>query len=332
MMTKLQKRVGVSLTAHKLINNNVLLQNVKYFSSESNKLNPNYVSGFIDAEGCFHVSIIRNLNLRLGVNVRAIFQISLHKKDKVLLERIRDFFNVGRVSLRSDDAVVYEVASIKEIEIILNHLEAYPLITDKWSDLQLFKQVVELMLNKEHLTNEGLTKIVNIKASMNFGTMPNSIISLYPDIKPVKRPVSTDFTIYHPYWVVGYVEGEGMFFVNIYKRKDTLLGEGVKLVFKITQDRRNLSILESFTEIFTSGKVYKQSPTVKVMDYMITGLADITKYVIPFFNLYPLEGAKKNDYNDFVKVAELLKSKAHLNKDGLEQIRLIKSVMNNKRY
>jgi LAGLIDADG endonuclease len=187
------------------------------------------------------------------------------------------------------------------------------------------------MVNQEHLTMKGLTKIVNLKASMNFGTMPKSIISLFPAINPIKRPVRESFSIYHPYWVVGYIEGEGMFFINIYKRKDTVLGEGVKLVFKITQDRRNLALLESFINIFTVGKVYQQSPTVKVMDFMITGLADITKYVIPFFHVHPLEGAKKDDFYDFVKVAELMKSKAHLNKNGLEQIRSIKLGMNSNR-
>lgn len=66
---------------------------------------------------------------------------------------------------------------------------------------------------------------------------------------------------------------------------------------------------------------------------MIIGLGDFTKYVIPFFHVYPLEGAKKNDLNDFFfLVAELMKSKAHLNKDGLEQIRSIKSGMNSNRY
>lgn len=105
-------------------------------------------------------------------------------------------------------------------------------------------------------------------------------------------------------------------------------------MFKITQDRRNFALLKSFTNVFTAGKVYEQSPTVKVLDFLITGLglADITKYVIPFFHAYPLEGAKKNDLNDFFKVAELMKSKAHLNKDGLEQIRSIKSGMNSNRY
>lgn len=236
--------------------------------------------------------------------------------------------------MRSDGAVVYEVSSLKDLPIILKHLEAYPLITDKWADLQLFKQVVELMVNQEHLTTEGLAKIVNIKAAMNFGIISEAVRNLgqWSNVQPVKRPIRTNCSIYHPYWVVGYVEGEGMFFVNIYKRTDTVLGEGIKLVFKITQDRKNIALLESFTNIFTVGKVYKQSPTVKVVDFMITGLADITKYVIPFFQAHPLEGAKKKDFEDFIRVAELMKIKSHLNKKGLEQIRSIKSGMNSKRY
>lgn len=53
--------------------------------------------------------------------------------------------------------------------------------------------------------------------------------------------------------------------------------------------------------------------------------------VIPFFLAHPLQGAKKKEFADFVKVAELMKLKAHLTKDGLEQIRSIKLGMNFKR-
>ena len=99
------------------------------------------MSGFIDAEGCFHIAIIKASNLKLGVSVRAIFQISLAGKDKVLLEKIRCFFGVGHVSDRKDGAVVYNVSSIKDLQVILEHLENYPLISDKWADVELFKQV-----------------------------------------------------------------------------------------------------------------------------------------------------------------------------------------------
>lgn len=53
--------------------------------------------------------------------------------------------------------------------------------------------------------------------------------------------------------------------------------------------------------------------------------------LIPFFDKYPIKGVKFKDYLDFVKVAELVKCKAHLNKSGLDQIRDIKMNMNRNR-
>lgn len=143
-------------------------------------------------------AIVKNKDLKLGVSVRAVFQISLHRKDEMLLSQIRDFFGVGTVTIRSDGAVVYQVSSLKDLQVILKHLDDYPLITDKFADIELFKQVTELMLKQEHLTLEGLGKIVNIKASMNFGTLPEIVLTLFPTIKPVERPVRTTLNIYHP--------------------------------------------------------------------------------------------------------------------------------------
>jgi len=132
--------------------------------------------------------------------------------------------------------------------------------------------------------------------------------------------------------VSGFVDGEGCFFVNIYKRKDSVLGEGVKLVFKITQDNRNSDLLMCFVKTFGCGAIYSQSKsTGSVQDFMVTGLSHITEKVIPFFLAHPLQGAKKKELADFIKVAELMKLKAHLTKEGLEKIRAIKLGMNFRR-
>jgi len=128
------------------------------------------------------------------------------------------------------------------------------------------------------------------------------------------------------------VDGEGCFFVNIYKRKDSILGEGVKLSFKVTQDNRNSVLLASLVDIFGCGAVYSQGKkTVTVQDFMVTALSDITDKIIPFFLAHPLQGVKQKEFADFVRVAELMKNKAHLTKTGLEKIRVIKGGMNSKR-
>jgi hypothetical protein len=53
--------------------------------------------------------------------------------------------------------------------VIVDHFKNFPLISQKWSDFQLFKAAFELVICKRHLTLEGLIDIVNIKAAMNLG-------------------------------------------------------------------------------------------------------------------------------------------------------------------
>lgn len=174
-------------------------------------LNSNFITGFIDAEGCFHISIVNSESNKEGKSVRVIFQISLHEKDKALLHQIKDYFGVGKVINRGDNVYYYQVTSTKDLVVIIEHLNKYPLITQKRIDFELFKQVVDLIINKNHLTKEGLAKIINIKASMNFESISESIQAEYPDINPVKRPLMQTIESIDPNWLSGFVEGGRLF-------------------------------------------------------------------------------------------------------------------------
>jgi hypothetical protein len=59
------------------------------------KLDPWFITGFTDAEGCFLVSIIKDKEYRLGWSVSPKYHINLHQKDKAILEQIKKFFLVG---------------------------------------------------------------------------------------------------------------------------------------------------------------------------------------------------------------------------------------------
>ena len=52
----------------------------------------------------------------------------------------------------------------------------------------LFKQAFELMLNKEHLTEQGLRKIVAIKATINKG-LTDELKVAFPNVIPEPRPI-----------------------------------------------------------------------------------------------------------------------------------------------
>ena len=65
--------------------------------------------------------------------------------------------------------------------MIIPHFEKYPLITQKLADFLLFKNVVDIINTKEHLTIEGLRKIVSLKASINLG-LTDELKGAFPDI------------------------------------------------------------------------------------------------------------------------------------------------------
>lgn len=48
------------------------------------------------------------------------------------------------------------------------------------------------------------------------------------------------------------------------------------------------------------------------VEFRVSKISDIINKIIPFLNQYPLQGIKLLDYQDFCKVAALMKDKAHL--------------------
>jgi hypothetical protein len=72
----------------------------------------------------------------------------------------------------------------------------------------------------------------------------------------------------------------------------------------------------------------KKTPRGPAVNFVVTKTTDITDKIIPFFNKYSLEGAKYLEYQDFCKVANLIKDKAHFTEAGLNQIMEIKKAMN----
>jgi len=168
-------------------------KNINMKNNIKNKiLHPYFITGFTDAEGCFHVSVVDKADQKVGKSVRVLFQISLHKKDKALLNKIKKYFGVGTVIDRKDNVFYYKVSQAKDLMLIIDHFDKFFLLTQKRADFELFKQAVNLILKKEHLTYNGLQKIINIKASMNFGKLSDKLLASFPNTVPVKRPIIKD--------------------------------------------------------------------------------------------------------------------------------------------
>lgn len=135
------------------------------------KIDPWFVTGLIDAEGSFTASVLKSPSTKTGWSVNARFKITAHKTDLDLMLNLKDFFceNIGKIVI-SKDTCTYRVDKLNDIfEVIIPHFDKYPLVTQKLADYILFKEIVNLMKNKEHLTLDGLKKILSLKASLNLG-------------------------------------------------------------------------------------------------------------------------------------------------------------------
>ena len=292
-------------------------------SQGDSELNPMWVTGFVDGEGCFTVSVNKSQELKVGWQVKPSFKIGLHEKDKAVLEGIKNFLRVGHVTRQGPKAVQLRVQSIKELKVILEHFYKFPLISKKRADFLLLMQVIEIMERGEHLTIEGLHKIVAIKASMNLG-LSDKLKVAFPDVVPVERPLVELPQTIDPQWLAGFTDAEGSFLIKVTPSK-TKVGQRVQLIFQLTQHSRDEKLMRSLIELLKSGKIHKDRDSYK---FCVTKFDDIVNKIIPFFKKYPILGVKALDFADFCKAAELMKNKAHLTKDGLEEIRKIKAGMN----
>ena len=124
-------------------------------------------------------------------------------------------------------------------------------------------------------------------------------------------------------WLVS-LRLKDVFFVKIAKAT-TVIGLRVQLCFQITQHSKDEQLIKSLIQFFGCGAIYKRGDR---FDYKVLKFDDIVHRIIPFFRKFPIVGIKSKDFEDFCRVSELMKKKAHLTLPGLEKIKKIKAGMN----
>ena len=298
------------------------------YSKLDSKLNPWFITGFTDGEGSFILTIIKDNKYKLGWRVACRFVISLNKKDLKLLNKIKEFFEVGNVFLMGKDSAQYRVESLKGLAIIINHFDKYSLITKKQADYALFKLAYGLIKNKSHLTEKGLLELIALKAVLNNGLSDDLSIA-FPDIVPALRPETPLPKILDPSWLAGFTDAEGCFSIIRFKSPTSKLGEVVKLSFILTQSIRDEYLIKSLIEYLGCGNTSLDSRGT--IDFKVTNFSSIRDTIIPFFKEYPLQGNKNLDFSDFSEVVTLMENKSHLTKEGLDKIKIIHNRMNTNR-
>jgi hypothetical protein len=293
------------------------------------KLNPNWVTGFTDAEGCF--SVIIDTSNPLKGKVRISFEINLHEKDKDILYKIQSFFGVGAIYHRPDrKKSLYRVTNVNYInDIIIPHFINYPLISKKRLDFLLWCEVIKLILKKEHLTEKGFSDILSLYASINTG-VSNKVSKIYPNIVPADIPTVLLPDNLNPEWVSGFVAGDGGFSIYVKPAKDYVLGEKVYCSFHIAQHSKDLELIKLFIKFFGCGSIRVRSNSL-MCDYIVQDTTNLLEKIIPHFDSYPVLNLKQEDYKCFKDCMIMLKLKQHLTQEGLNKIKSLNLEMNSNR-
>lgn len=78
-----------------------------------------------------------------------------------------------------------------------------------------------------------------------------------------RRVLEFKIKIKDPNWLAGFTAGEGpgCFYVKTSKSKTHKLGTVVQLKFKVTQDLKDIQLMQSLVEFWGCGKIEKRSGT-----------------------------------------------------------------------
>jgi LAGLIDADG endonuclease len=134
-------------------------------------LNAQWVVGFVAAEGCFHIGINQNKEMKLKVQVLPEFTVVQHEVDQQVLYALKAYFGCGVVRKNHGTRLCYRVRGHENLlSKIIPFFEKHPLKTRKHVDFEKFRKVVLLMEKREHLSADGLEKIQQIKETMNSTT------------------------------------------------------------------------------------------------------------------------------------------------------------------
>lgn len=302
----------------------------KIKNCSKNSLDPNWVTGYVDAEGCFSASLSQSRNPNNWL-VYFSFRIGVHSSEIELLKNIQLFFgNIGRVGITSTKNEAYFVVNNKtQLIKLLNHFESYPLQSYKQINFKLFKQILNLAPLGKGFTLDSAQEIAYLINQLNTSLSPK-LLQYFPNVlKREKLIITRDPIVINPYWLSGFVDGDGSFYVSLVKDSSRKLGFAVNPTFSIIQNSKDLILLKNIIGFLECGSI--ANDTIGINSVRVSNFINLSTKIIPFFKKYNLRTSKQLDFIKFNEILNIISKKDHLTLNGFNQIKSITLTMNNNR-
>jgi hypothetical protein len=228
-------------------------------------INPNFVTGLTDAEGCFSVVIRKNNKAKFKKNVGLRFQIHMLQNEMELLNMVKLFFGCGVLYFSKDGFMSFAIQDFYSIKNkVIPHFLKYPLRGTKYLDFLSFKEAFDIIDKKEHLSEEGIDKFYTISKNMN--SSRKYFTSTYYSPSHTKED-NKDYIPINGNYINGFIAGDGCLSINLKGKRFGLM------YLSIGQHINNKSLLESILKYFNnSTRVYSNGANMLQLNFYGTRL------------------------------------------------------------
>lgn len=135
--------------------------------NQQERLEAQWIVGFVDGEGSFLISINKNEKMTLGWQVLPEFRVVQHQNDEQILYKIKDYFGFGNVVVNHGDRKEFRVRGSENIKKIILFFKKNNLRTSKNKNFEIFCNVVGRMEDGQHLDKQGLLEIASLASNIN---------------------------------------------------------------------------------------------------------------------------------------------------------------------
>lgn len=140
-------------------------------------LNANYIVGLSDGEGCFYVLLTERdkiKNPKAHIMAKSHFYIKLRNDDLLILQKVKEFFGYGFIYFQKESrknhssCYRFEINSNKDKLKLIDFFNKHPLQSPKKQrDFEIFSEVTKMIINRDHFTFEGESRIRQLKSLMH---------------------------------------------------------------------------------------------------------------------------------------------------------------------
>ena len=123
----------------------------------------------------------------------------------------------------------------------------------------------------------------------------------------VIKQFSNNEIIINPWWVTGFIYGEGSFIISLFKNKG-IVGWQVKLIFQVELHKNDIKLTEDVKNFFETGEIYEKRE--QSAQFRIESQKKLLR-IIDHFDKFPLRTQKHADYKLFKEAFNIVLNKEH---------------------